>query len=237
MIINNSIIEYDIKSAGLTALYHLDLITLEEFDTYDKMDKRTRVIELGNHIKYLNQLTGKPIYRAMELTFKIYIEIFNKMNNILDHNIIEVNHDALWLAGRRAKITDIDQEYFKLDIVKNHLDHLKFEYDLQLINLTKVKFVAKREYTLLVKYKNLNIYLNSMNHSILFRGANPDPHHMFYPVILDILLSYEYNDPKLYDKLHKYLQKLEEDAVYYGNDMINNIPNINLIKYFIKEMI
>ena len=61
MIINNSIIEYDIKSAGLTALYHLDLITLEEFDIYDRMDKRTRVIELGNHIKYLNQLTGKPI--------------------------------------------------------------------------------------------------------------------------------------------------------------------------------
>ena len=236
MIINNNIIEYDIKSAGLTALYHLDLITVDEFDTYDKMDKKTRVVELGNHVKYLNQLTGKPIYRAMELTFKIYIDIFKSLNNISDHNIIEVNHDALWLAGRRAKFTDVS-EYIKLDVVKNDIERLKLEFDLQLTNVTKVKFVAKREYTLLVKYKVINIYLNSMTHTLLFRGANPDPHHMFYTIILDILLAYEYNDPKLYDKLHKYLQKLEEDESCYGNNMINNILNINLIRYFIKEMI
>lgn len=236
MIINNNIIEYDIKSAGLTALYHLDLITVDEFDTYDKMDKKTRIVELGNHVKYLNQLTGKPIYRAMELTFKIYIDIFKSLNNISDHNIIEVNHDALWLAGRRAKFTDVS-EYIKLDVVKNDIERLKLEFGLQLTNVTKVKFVAKREYTLLVKYKNLNIYLNSISHSLLFRGANPDPHHMFYSVVLDILLSYEYNDSKLYDKLHKYLQKLEEDESCYGNNMINNILNINLIRYFIKEMI
>ena len=236
MIINNNIIEYDIKSAGLTALYHLDLITVDEFDTYDKMDKKTRVVELGNHVKYLNQLTGKPIYRAMELTFKIYIDIFKSLNNISDHNIIEVNHDALWLAGRRAKFTDVS-EYIKLDVVKNDIERLKLEFDLQLTNVTKVKFVAKREYTLLVKYKVINIYLNSMTHTLLFRGANPDPHHMFYAIILDILLAYEYNDPKLYDKLHKYLQKLEEDESCYGNNMINNILNINLIRYFIKEMI
>lgn len=236
MIINNNIIEYDIKSAGLTALYHLDLITVDEFDTYDKMDKKTRVVELGNHVKYLNQLTGKPIYRAMELTFKIYIDIFKSLNNISDHNIIEVNHDALWLAGRRAKFTDIS-EYMKLDVVKSDIERLKLEFDLQLTNVTKVKFVAKREYTLLVKYKVINIYLNSMTHTLLFRGANPDPHHMFYAIILDILLAYEYNDPKLYDKLHKYLQKLEEDESCYGNNLINNILNINLIRYFIKEMI
>lgn len=236
MIINNNIIEYDIKSAGLTALYHLDLITVDEFDTYDKMDKKTRVVELGNHVKYLNQLTGKPIYRAMELTFKIYIDIFKSLNNISDHNIIEVNHDALWLAGRRAKFTDVS-EYIKLDVVKNDIERLKLEFDLQLTNVTKVKFVAKREYTLLVKYKVINIYLNSMTHTLLFRGANPDPHHMFYAIILDILLAYEYNDPKLYDKLHKYLQKLEEDESCYGNNLINNILNINLIRYFIKEMI
>lgn len=236
MIINNNIIEYDIKSAGLTALYHLDLITVDEFDTYDKMDKKTRVVELGNHVKYLNQLTGKPIYRAMELTFKIYIDIFKSLNNISDHNIIEVNHDALWLAGRRAKFTDVS-EYIKLDVVKNDIERLKLEFGLQLTNVTKVKFVAKREYTLLVKYKVINIYLNSMTHTLLFRGANPDPHHMFYAIILDILLAYEYNDPKLYDKLHKYLQKLEEDESCYGNNLINNILNINLIRYFIKEMI
>ena len=236
MIINNNIIEYDIKSAGLTALYHLDLITVDEFDTYDKMDKKTRIVELGNHVKYLNQLTGKPIYRAMELTFKIYIDIFKSLNNISDHNIIEVNHDALWLAGRRAKFTDVS-EYIKLDVVKNDIERLKLEFDLQLTNVTKVKFVAKREYTLLVKYKVINIYLNSMTHTLLFRGANPDPHHMFYAIILDILLAYEYNDPKLYDKLHKYLQKLEEDESCYGNNLINNILNINLIRYFIKEMI
>jgi hypothetical protein len=236
MIINNNIIEYDIKSAGLTALYHLDLITVDEFDTYDKMDKKTRVVELGNHVKYLNQLTGKPIYRAMELTFKIYIDIFKSLNNISDHNIIEVNHDALWLAGRRAKFTDVS-EYIKLDVVKNDIERLKLEFGLQLTNVTKVKFVAKREYTLLVKYKVISIYLNSMTHTLLFRGANPDPHHMFYTIILDILLAYEYNDPKLYDKLHKYLQKLEEDESCYGNNMINNILNINLIRYFIKEMI
>lgn len=236
MIINNNIIEYDIKSAGLTALYHLDLITVDEFDTYDKMDKKTRVVELGNHVKYLNQLTGKPIYRAMELTFKIYIDIFKSLNNISDHNIIEVNHDAVWLAGRRAKFTDVS-EYIKLDVVKNDIERLKLEFGLQLTNVTKVKFVAKREYTLLVKYKVINIYLNSMTHTLLFRGANPDPHHMFYAIILDILLAYEYNDPKLYDKLHKYLQKLEEDESCYGNNLINNILNINLIRYFIKEMI
>ena len=188
MIINNNIIEYDIKSAGLTALYHLDLITVDEFDTYDKMDKKTRVVELGNHVKYLNQLTGKPIYRAMELTFKIYIDIFKSLNNISDHNIIEVNHDALWLAGRRAKFTDVS-EYIKLDVVKNDIERLKLEFGLQLTNVTKVKFVAKREYTLLVKYKVINIYLNSMTHTLLFRGANPDPHHMFYTIILDILLA------------------------------------------------
>ena len=236
MIINNNIIEYDIKSAGLTALYHLDLITVDEFDTYDKMDKKTRIVELGNHVKYLTQLTGKPIYRAMELTFKIYIDIFKSLNNISDHNIIEVNHDALWLAGRRCKFTDVS-EYIKLDVVKNDIERLKLEFGLQLTNVTKVKFVAKREYTLLVKYKVINIYLNSMTHTLLFRGANPDPHHMFYTIILDILLAYEYNDPKLYDKLHKYLQKLEEDESCYGNNMINNILNINLIRYFIKEMI
>ena len=147
--------------------------------------------------------------------------------------------EAIFLPGFTTldRANKISGRGIGLDVVKNDIERLKLEFGLQLTNVTKVKFVAKREYTLLVKYKAINIYLNSMTHTLLFRGANPDPHHMFYTIILDILLAYEYNDPKLYDKLHKYLQKLEEDESCYGNNMINNILNINLIRYFIKEMI
>lgn len=237
MIINNTIIEYDVKSAGLTALYHLDLITLEEFEKYANMDKKNRIIELGNHIKYLTQLTGKIIYRAIEAVFDIYIEIFKHINHIEEHNILERNHDAIWLSGRRLKNIELTNEDFKLDIVKPLIQRLKIEFNMNLVNEIKVKFVPKHEYTLMVKYKDLKIYLDSISQKIAFRGANPDPCHMFYSVISDLMLSYEYNDNKLYDKLHKHLHKLEEDENYYGTNLINNIPNGNIIKYFIKEMI
>ena len=237
MIINNTIIEYDVKSAGLTALYHLDLITLDEFEKYSSMDKKKRIIELGNHIKYLTSLTGKIVYRAIEAVFDIYIEIFKHINHVEEHSILERNHDAIWLSGRRVKHTEITKEDLKLDVVKPLIQILKIEYNMNLINDIKVNFIPKHEYSLMITYKNLKIYLNSITQMIAFRGANPDPCHMFYSVVYDLMLAYEYNDNKLYDKLHKHLHKLEEDENYYGTELINNIPNSNIVKYFIKEMI
>ena len=93
----------------------------------------------------------------------------------MDHNILEVVRDGVWVIGRKPKILSFgDIIFFKEK------------------NPTSIYFRFK---------ENIHFYVNSFYGTIRVRGINPD-NRVFLDVIKDILIDFENNLP-VYEKLHE----------------------------------
>lgn len=139
--------------------------------------------------------------------FKEYIDKFISDNKLEEFNVLEIARDAVWVVGRAPKYTKFGTILFR----------------------------EKRKYTILFKYKKIFFYANSKTEEFEIRGLNTD-NTVFCDIIKDILLSYEY-EMELYDKLHEIKSNLEENELYYGENLGVNISNLNIIKKMIKEML
>lgn len=140
-----------------------------------------------------------------------YINEFIKLNNIKEYNINEIARDAIWIIGKSCR---------KVRLNKN------------------IKFNPKRKYTITFIYrKNIKFYANSMTGEFLIRGINSD-NERFKKVIQKVLLDYEYgNEKRVYNSLHRIMRNLKKDSKYYGDNLSKNIPNINIIKKLIKDLL
>ena len=104
MYIKNTISEYDIEHANISILLAKGIFDKKEYDKFVKMDKKTRNVKIGLLIKEKNY-----IYDVIQNGFKEYVEEFILQNKLdPENNIIEINHDAVWVTGRLPKKTKFD---------------------------------------------------------------------------------------------------------------------------------
>ena len=204
MILKTNIAEYDMANAGIAVLYNKGLLDKKVYEDMLKLPKKEREIKTGLLIR-----DNPTWYDIQSEEFKKYIDLFIKSNKLMDHNILEVVRDGVWVIGRKPKILSFgDTIFFKEK------------------NPTSIYFRFK---------ENIHFYVNSFYGTIRVRGINPD-NRVFLDVIKDILIDFENNLP-VYEKLHEVRNNLMNDEKYYGEDLGVKVSNIKIIEKLIKEML
>ena len=97
MIIVDSVIEYDIKSAGLSVLYEKKAINKNVFTNIFNMNKKSRVVHTGLLLR-----DNKGFYNILKNGIKEFVELFIKSNKVKKSNVLEIANDAVWLVRQRA---------------------------------------------------------------------------------------------------------------------------------------
>ena len=131
MILIDSVIEYDIKSAGLSVLYEKKAISKKTFKKIYNMDKDTRVYNTGMLLR-----NNKGFYEILKNGIKEFVELFIKTNKVKKSNVLEIANDAVWLARQRAV-------------------HLKFGNNILFVEKRKYTSIWKIKKNLYVYYNSL----------------------------------------------------------------------------------
>lgn len=126
-IIQNRIIEYDIRAANISALRSSGRIKQETLDKLTMLDKTSREITVGKMIREdpeIGKIIKRGIKRAREMLFE--------SNNIQDSEVLSIKNDAVFIIGRRLKHTKFGYYEF---VPKNtysmymNIDKVELYYD------------------------------------------------------------------------------------------------------------
>ena len=207
MIVVNDVYEYDIQHAGISMLYVSGNITKERYDYLRNLDKNKRVVQTG-----LMQRDNPEFNSIIKDGNKKYTQKFIKENGFRPDQVLEIANDAVWISGTIPK-------------------KVKFG---------EVLFRKKEHFNLLYIYekKNIRIYFNLTDHYMRCRGAKLNTTTKMYRWMIKIFKLYDNNTKeKLYEILHKTLNKLKEDPDYMGSDLCNGLKNSTLVRALIKDLI
>lgn len=198
-LVNNEIIEYDMKSAGISIIESKGLLEKDEIDILKSMPKELRNIKIGNIQKH-----NKGLVKKLNEGFMEYRKVFMESNDLDINDIISIKKDAIFTTRRcREKEFDgvkFDEKniytsyyYFKNGIEiyynKNRMDvkgindnNMKYhrKYFASFINRfcfmgetsslsNRIKFL--NEFTYMYKTRNLDInYYREFNANSIFRS-------------------------------------------------------------------
>ena len=95
MIIDNLIIEYDIRMAGPTLLLDKGVLSEEDYNHLISLPKNERYVATGKL-----QINNPEYYDVIKDGYKKYTKLFIESNNIKEDDILEINNDAVWLIGK-----------------------------------------------------------------------------------------------------------------------------------------
>ncbi|MFN4245856.1 MAG: hypothetical protein ACK4F9_06920 [Brevinematia bacterium] len=107
LLVNREITEYDMESAGFNIIKNFNLLPLEEIYKLEKMDKKSRHIEIGMIQKQNKELVSKMSEMFIYLRKKFIEE--NKLN---DEDILSIKKDAI-ITLKRCKNTYIEGITFR----------------------------------------------------------------------------------------------------------------------------
>lgn len=126
-LVQNRIVEWDLRAANISALRASGMISSAILDRLSDVDKKTREVRVGQMIradKSIGKLIKKGIYQAREMLFR--------SNLIQSQEVVSIKNDAVYLAGRKLKHTKFGFYEF---VPKNsytfflQFDKLEFYYD------------------------------------------------------------------------------------------------------------
>lgn len=97
--INSSIIEWDMKRAGLSIIKELSLLPQSEIDYYESLSKKTSDIEIGKR-----QIHDKTFSKDLEQGFTDMMNLFLKENELDPYfDILSIKKDACFVINRDIK--------------------------------------------------------------------------------------------------------------------------------------
>lgn len=207
MIINDKMTEYDIQHAGPSILVTYGRITRKEYENLISLPKKQRVVQTGLMIK-----EDKTLYDDIQRGYKEYTTKLIEENNILPEQVLEINHDAVWVHGVVPK-------------------KCKFG---------EVVFRKKKRFSIMWLYdkKNIRIYYEPLNDEIFIRGSKFNDNDFLKKELTEILKMYDRNQHKLlYYKLHKLKLQLKENKISLGDDLIPGISNVKMINKLIHDLL
>ena len=123
MIINGEIIEYDIKSAGLSLAKEFGYLDKRTIEYLESLDKKRRNIHLGLLKKSNEQLSKKENEAFIEAR-RLFI-VTNKLNV---EDIIAIKKDAIFVSRRCLERKFGNIEFIAKNIYTSYLEINKFEF-------------------------------------------------------------------------------------------------------------
>jgi len=204
---SGTIIEYDMRNAGVEILYGNKIFNKDNYDTLMKLDKLDRSIVVGKYLKEHPKVNDFLIKSFV----KIRQELFEK-NNIQDDDVLSIKKDAIFL---------IDREIYNLKLDKGFEFIKKNEYQVY-INLFNKEFYY-------------NLYENRLD--IKGFGKKIKEHHenFLFKELKEVLKSSYYNDIdgtflKLINFKDDFVNRTLRKEYYYdigeGDYLINLLNNM-----------
>lgn len=159
--VNEEIIEYDMKSAGLSIIKSGKLLDERMISLLEILPKDQRSIKIGNLQKKNKELT-----RALNEGFEYYRKVFLESNNVKDEDIISIKKDAIFTT-KRCKNMEFDyvkfsdknvytSYYFFPGNTQIELYYNKNKLDVKGINNDKVKLHDKYMCDFFKRYAYMN---------------------------------------------------------------------------------
>lgn len=106
--VQNRIIEYDIKSANISMLRQAGVVKSSTLDELEQLPKKERQVIIGKMQKIdpkLKKVIARGIIQAKHDLFRA--------NGIQDSEVLSIKNDALFIAGRKLKHTKFGEVEFR----------------------------------------------------------------------------------------------------------------------------
>lgn len=103
----SSIIEYDMKSAGLSLIKEFKMLPDDEIQKLEALNKQSRNIKIG-----LMQKKNKGFAKELLVKFVEARKRFIISNRINENNILSIKKDAIFVIDRECDITDFGHIHF-----------------------------------------------------------------------------------------------------------------------------
>src|SRR5574343_1767043 len=104
MCIKGVVSEYDIKMCNISILRYKNIINNDEYNYYANLPKHKRNILLG-----LKRKDNEDWSSIIDIGTQEIHDIWISKNNITEDDIIEINHDAIWIGGIKSiKVKNIN---------------------------------------------------------------------------------------------------------------------------------
>lgn len=233
-LINKNICEYDIKRAGLTALFILGHISEDTYKLWLTKDK----LKIS---KYIGVNMSKYMIECNDCINNA-VNKFIQLNDIQNENILSKNRDALLLYNTKPKILDVDgfkfvaknkyTSYFNIDnVILLYNSHTE-KFDLKSIDSRFIKDHKLIPYIrkFIGLYENLDrgfvSYTDIYNHIFRFRN-----NYINMKLNIDCYREISYGNPFCYyDKVNNRLYYL---SYYNENSNDELITRFNFMKYIV----
>ena len=114
-IAGDSIIEYDIKSAGFNICKQFELLSPDTIQNLETLSKNDRHIAIGKL-----QRKNKSLSEKLKEGFMKCREAFFKYNSIVDEDILSIKKDAIFVVGKTCEHLKFGQY---IEFVPKHVFH------------------------------------------------------------------------------------------------------------------
>lgn len=143
--------------------------------------------------------------------YKEYTDLFIEKNNLMPHHIVERVNDAVWVNGVAPR-----KRVFG-----------------------GVKFRKKRVFDIMFVYerKNVRFYLNVVTGQKEVRGGHWNTSSKLNRQFWTILTMFENGSNKIYNKIHRIINKLKSNELAYGEELLRGVKNITLMKSLLREVV
>lgn len=168
LIINASIVEYDIKSANTSVMEYYKLIPQKKIDEIKSLDKQERVVRIGKMMR-----KSLDFSKTLESSFNTIIEEFMEVNQLSkEDDIVSIKRDAAFVLNKIPKTIDFgDCVHF---IPKNsytsylYINGLEIYYNLDKIDVKGIsdEIISSREIGMLDFFKEFFEIAEGTNYSV-----------------------------------------------------------------------
>lgn len=195
MFIKGVVSEYDIKMCNISILRYKNIINNDEYDYYANLPKHKRNILLG-----LKRKDNEDWSSIIDIGTKEIHDIWISKNNITEDDIIEINHDAIWISGIKS---------------------------IKVKNINGVEMVNKQSYTSRLVVNKTIFYFNSITGKTCHRYLNPEIFSDdIISLIYKILMFLEFDNMRAcYTTIHDFMTSKELGVNEYDimHEIINEI--------------
>jgi len=151
---SSSIVEYDMKSAGMNILYELGYINEEKFKQLKSMNKYKRNVEIGLMLR-----KNRDMNEALIKGFEYARQMFIVNNNIQDHEILSIKKDAIYVINKLVT---------NLDVTDNIKFVKKKEYDTYINIMNREHYINLQQNDIDVKGYREGVFEHHINYMIKF---------------------------------------------------------------------
>lgn len=220
---NSSIIEYDMKNAGLSIIYHNGIISKKDYDYLMGLDKLERNIVIG---KYL--IKHSDVNQFIMDEFINIRKNFFDINNIKFEEVLSIKKDSITLINRFPNNLIIDN-FYEFRVKGTYKSYININNKEHYLDSNNNILITKGYSEETKKIQNKYLF-NFIKNCLKYKLVNDNDQLFQYCIIFknDFLMFNLEKEYYLDILVNKYIINIFND-IYYLNDINDEFDKKNLM--------